>query len=111
MTLAADQRKAAPAPHGRGRARQPDAVPGADPQPVEFWSTAAIRSALQSGDIGTWKRIAAALKRDPYGRTARQVEEILGVPARSASPKRCGRFLIGPALTWRPTNAPRWPAT
>jgi hypothetical protein len=44
---------------------------------VEFWPTAALRSALQSGDIDTWKRIAAALKRDPYGRTARQVEEIL----------------------------------
>jgi hypothetical protein len=44
---------------------------------VEFWATAAIRSALESGDIATWKRIAAALKRDPYGRTARQVEEIL----------------------------------
>jgi hypothetical protein len=44
---------------------------------VEFWSTAAIHSALQGGDIATWKRIAGALKRDPYGRTARQVEEIL----------------------------------
>ena len=44
---------------------------------MEFWSTAAIRSALQGGDIDTWKRIAAALKRDPYGRTARQVEEVL----------------------------------
>jgi hypothetical protein len=44
---------------------------------VEFWPTAAIRSALQGGDIATWKRIAAALKRDPYGRTARQVEEVL----------------------------------
>jgi hypothetical protein len=44
---------------------------------VEFWSTSAIRSALQGGDIQTWKRIAAALKRDPYGRTARQVEEVL----------------------------------
>ncbi|MDI3313000.1 MAG: XRE family transcriptional regulator [Mycobacterium sp.] len=46
-------------------------------RPVEFWSTAAIRSALEGGDIATWKRIASALKRDPYGRTARQVEEIL----------------------------------
>lgn len=44
---------------------------------MEFWSTAAIREALESGDIATWKRIATALKRDPYGRTARQVEEIL----------------------------------
>ncbi|PJE19467.1 MAG: transcriptional regulator [Mycobacterium sp.] len=44
---------------------------------MEFWSTAAIHSALQGGEIATWKRIAGALKRDPYGRTARQVEEIL----------------------------------
>jgi hypothetical protein len=51
---------------------------GADvDQPVELWPTSAIRSAMQGGDIGTWKRIAAALKRDPYGRTARQVEEVL----------------------------------
>ena len=46
-------------------------------EPVELWSTSAIRSALRDGDIDTWKRIAAALKRDPYGRTARQVEEVL----------------------------------
>jgi flavin-binding protein dodecin len=45
---------------------------------VEFWSTAAIRSALESGDIAVWQRIVVALKRDPYGRTARQVEEVLG---------------------------------
>jgi hypothetical protein len=32
---------------------------------------------MQGGDIATWKRIATALKRDPYGRTARQVEEVL----------------------------------
>jgi len=51
--------------------------PVVDQRPVEFWATATIRSALQSGDIATWKRIAAALKRDPYGRTARQVEEVL----------------------------------
>jgi hypothetical protein len=44
---------------------------------VEVWPTSAIRTALQGGDIETWKRIAAALKRDPYGRTARQVEEVL----------------------------------
>ncbi len=66
MTLAADRRPAASA------VRRPD-----PDQPVEFWSTAAIHAALQGGDIATWKRIAGALKRDPYGRTARQVEEIL----------------------------------
>ena len=48
-----------------------------DEQPVEFWPTASIRSALESGDIGIWQRIVVAIKRDPYGRTARQVEEVL----------------------------------
>jgi len=44
---------------------------------VEFWPTSAIRSALQNGDITVWQRIVVAIKRDPYGRTARQVEEVL----------------------------------
>jgi hypothetical protein len=78
VTLASDRRPA-PTP------AQPEidrGVQGGDPaqdteQPVEFWPTAAIRSALLGGDIDTWKRIAAALKRDPFGRTARQVEEVL----------------------------------
>ncbi|HTX97206.1 MAG TPA: XRE family transcriptional regulator [Mycobacterium sp.] len=72
MTLASERR---PVPPTRrpGTDRRPDD----SDQPVEFWPTSAIRSALQGGDIATWKRIAAALKRDPYGRTARQVEEVL----------------------------------
>ncbi|MDT5119502.1 MAG: hypothetical protein QOE30_5241 [Mycobacterium sp.] len=72
MTLAADRRRVPPQ-------QQPAAEgpPHDFDQPVEFWPTAAIRSALQGGDIDTWKRIAAALKRDPFGRTARQVEEVL----------------------------------
>lgn len=71
MTLAADRRRVPPP-------QQPAAEPRPDlDQPVEFWPTAAIRSAMQGGDIETWKRIAAALKRDPFGRTARQVEEVL----------------------------------
>jgi hypothetical protein len=72
VTLAADRR---PAPPPRRPAGDP--APRDSDKPVEFWPTAAIRSALQGGDIETWKRIAAALKRDPYGRTARQVEEVL----------------------------------
>jgi hypothetical protein len=72
VTLAADRRPG-PTPRRPSAARRSHAPD----QPVEFWPTAAIRSAMQSGDIATWKRIAAALKRDPYGRTARQVEEIL----------------------------------
>ena len=79
MTLAAARSEPSPAPPPQQPAADPKI--GSDRQvaehSVEFWSTAAIRSALQGGDIATWKRIAAALKRDPYGRTARQVEEVL----------------------------------
>lgn len=52
-----------------------------DDTPVEFWPTASIREALQSGDITVWQRIVVAIKRDPYGRTARQVEEVLASAA------------------------------
>lgn len=48
-----------------------------DDRPVEFWSTAAIRAALETDDLTVWQRIVTAIKRDPYGRTARQVEEVL----------------------------------
>jgi hypothetical protein len=76
VTLAADRR---PAPQRPALDQgEPDSSGEDLAQPVEFWPTAAIRSAMQGGDIDTWKRIAAALKRDPYGRTARQVEEVLG---------------------------------
>ncbi|BCZ21383.1 XRE family transcriptional regulator [Mycobacterium senriense] len=81
MTLAPDRRPAPPprppGPEQRPRGNGPSGSFQDPDQPVEFWPTAAIRSALQGGDIATWKRIAGALKRDPYGRTARQVEEVL----------------------------------
>ncbi|NTY61388.1 XRE family transcriptional regulator [Mycolicibacterium sphagni] len=67
MTVAAD-RDAIPAPSTQ---------PFADGRPVEFWPTALIRDALETGDITVWQRIVVAIKRDPYGRTARQVEEVL----------------------------------
>ncbi|MGH3560430.1 MAG: helix-turn-helix domain-containing protein [Mycobacterium sp.] len=70
MTLAADPRRGS-VPY------RPDAPRCSADRPVEFWSTAAIRSALESGDIAIWQQIVVALKRDPYGRTARQVEEVL----------------------------------
>ncbi|GBE63733.1 hypothetical protein MFM001_01950 [Mycobacterium sp. MFM001] len=79
MTLASDRRPG-PAPHRSPAAPRPRPAPQrpayAD-QPVEFWPTSAIRAALESGDIATWKQIAVAIKRDPFGRTARQVEEVL----------------------------------
>jgi hypothetical protein len=51
--------------------------PANDDKPVEFWPTAAIREALETDDLTVWQRIVTAIKRDPYGRTARQVEEVL----------------------------------
>lgn len=51
--------------------------PSHDDKPVEFWPTAAIREALETDDLTVWQRIVTAVKRDPYGRTARQVEEVL----------------------------------
>lgn len=70
MTLAVNPRRGS-------TPRRPDPSPHGTDRPVEFWSTSAIRSALQSGDIAIWQQIVVALKRDPYGRTARQVEEVL----------------------------------
>ena len=55
----------------------PTGRPGAVDRPVEFWPTAAIRAALETDDLSVWQRIVAAIKRDPFGRTARQVEEVL----------------------------------
>lgn len=82
MTLAAEPRPgSAPEPPAVDRRPQPapqrPAAPRYADQPVEFWPTAAIGAAMESGDIALWKQIAAAIKRDPYGRTARQVEEVL----------------------------------
>lgn len=58
---------------------QPASRPGTQTpdRPVEFWPTAAIRAALERDDLAVWQRIVVAIKRDPYGRTARQVEEVL----------------------------------
>jgi DNA-binding transcriptional regulator YiaG len=45
--------------------------------PVSTWPTEAIATALGRGDLDDWRRIVAELKADPWGRTARQVEEVL----------------------------------
>jgi DNA-binding transcriptional regulator YiaG len=45
--------------------------------PVSQWPTEAVQAALERGDLGDWQRIVAELKREPWGRTARQVEEVL----------------------------------
>ena len=79
MTLAPDTRGARSDP-AAGRPRPPDAArrrPPVDQRPVEFWPTSSIRAALETDDLTVWQRIVVAIKRDPYGRTARQVEEVL----------------------------------
>lgn len=82
MTLAADRRPEpapdrSPADRGPATAPQEPVEPRYADKPVEFWPTSAIHAALEGGDIATWQKLAVALKRDPYGRTARQVEEVL----------------------------------
>jgi hypothetical protein len=77
VTLTADARRDAVSARTRSAAATPPRRPEFDDKPVEFWPTAAIRAALETDDLTVWQRIVVAIKRDPYGRTARQVEEIL----------------------------------
>jgi len=65
-----------------------------DDTPVEFWPTSSIRSALETGDISIWQRIVVAIKRDPYGRTARQVEEVLDTAAPQGISKALDEVLV-----------------
>ncbi len=45
--------------------------------PVADWPTEAVQTALERGDLADWRRIVAELKTEPWGHTARQVEEVL----------------------------------
>ena len=77
MTVSVESRRdAATARIPTGTPKRPSR-PAADDRAVEFWPTAAIREALEADDLTAWQRIVTAIKRDPYGRTARQVEEVL----------------------------------
>lgn len=77
MTLAVDAHDDAATTARLASSAQPSPLAAYEKKPVEFWPTAAIRLAVESGDLDVWQRIVVALKRDPYGRTARQVEEVL----------------------------------
>jgi DNA-binding transcriptional regulator YiaG len=46
-------------------------------EPVADWPTEAVQTALERGDLADWHRLAAEVIRQPWGRTARQVEEVL----------------------------------
>jgi hypothetical protein len=75
-------------------AAEPSALAAYEGKPVEFWPTAAIRMAIESGDLTVWQRIVVALKRDPYGRTARQVEEVLEAGSSYGISKALSEVLI-----------------
>lgn len=45
--------------------------------PVESWPTEALQTALERGGLAIRRRIAAAIRREPWGAVARTVEEIL----------------------------------
>lgn len=45
--------------------------------PVSTWPTEAVQAALERGDIDDWRRILRETSREPWGRTARQVTEVL----------------------------------
>jgi hypothetical protein len=45
--------------------------------PVSEWPTEAVQTALERGDLADWRRIVAEIGADRWGRTARQVEEVL----------------------------------
>jgi DNA-binding transcriptional regulator YiaG len=45
--------------------------------PVSQWPTEAVQIALERGDLADWHRIVTAIRADPWGKTARQVEEVL----------------------------------
>lgn len=46
--------------------------------PVEGWPAEAVVTALERGDLGVLARLADAVDDEPWGRTARQIEEAFG---------------------------------
>lgn len=45
--------------------------------PVRQWPTEAMHTALERGELSDWRRIAEEVGSDPWGHTARQLEEVL----------------------------------
>ncbi|WP_035701687.1 helix-turn-helix domain-containing protein [Glycomyces tenuis] len=45
--------------------------------PVERWPVEAVQTALERGSVRDWQRLIQAIDRDPWGKTARQVEHVL----------------------------------
>jgi DNA-binding transcriptional regulator YiaG len=53
-------------------------VEGSPADPVSKWPLEAIQTALERGGLAHWRRLAAAIRTDPWGPVARRVEEVLG---------------------------------
>ncbi len=52
----------------------------ADPDdPVESWPAEAVRTALERGGLSHWRRLATAIRADPWGPLARAVEEAIAI--------------------------------
>ncbi|WP_199039968.1 helix-turn-helix domain-containing protein [Glycomyces salinus] len=45
--------------------------------PVEWWPVEAVQTALERGSVRDWRRLIEVIDRDPWGKTARQVEHVL----------------------------------
>ena len=58
------------------RFRNVDVTPAA---PVESWPTEGILAAIERGSLSDWRRIVAAVRRDPWGPVARRLEQALEV--------------------------------
>ena len=56
--------------------RNIDAVPE---DPVHDWPLEGVLTALERGGLSHWRRLAAAIRADPWGQVARRVEEALTV--------------------------------
>ena len=54
--------------------RNVDASPD---DPVSEWPQEAIQTALERGGLEHWRRLADAIRAEPWGPVARQVEEVL----------------------------------
>lgn len=53
-------------------------VEGSVDQPVEDWPAEAIQAVLERGSLSQWRRLAEAIRADPWGRVARIVEDVAG---------------------------------
>lgn len=58
------------------RFRNVDIAPDA---PVEAWPTEGVIIALERGSLRDWRRIASAVRADPWGPVARRLEDALAV--------------------------------